>query len=311
MTGGDLWQAFADAGLHVGMVALAAYLNYFLFLPRFLESRKIGRYLLQFLPIFAAIMAALIVLKRYQIDGYTRAVEFFYGTRFIVHVVVSSFLIVVFVGMLKFAEQWFALERRKKENENERLNSELRFLKAQINPHFLFNTLNNLYALALDQSPKTPDVIAQLSQMMRYMIYDSNHPKVPLDREIEYMKNYISLEKMRLTPETPINFEVEGRTEGLQIVPLILINFLENAFKHGVTCTAKSAWVKVHLKIEGKNANFEVENSKPINPAAVSKSGGMGLQIVRRRLELSYPNRHELDIEDLPDRFSVKLKIDL
>ncbi len=312
-------DALPDASIQVFFVAAAAYLNYFFFLPRFLKSRNLGRYFLEFLPPFALLMAALILLKQYQVDGFTHQICFLYSMRFMVYVVLSTFLIVVFVGMLKFAEQWFELERRKREIENEQLNTELRFLKAQINPHFLFNTLNNLYALAFDQSPNTTAVIAQLSQMMRYMIYDSNHPRVPLEKEIEYMENYISLEKLRLSEETQVEFSVEGNARGLQIAPFILITFLENAFKHGVTCTPKNTWIKAKLKLpvrtgqpggEGKQAIFEVENSKP-GTSNEDKKPGIGLQIVQRRLELSYPENYNLEIRDEADKFSVKLKVNL
>ena len=137
---------------------------------------------------------------------------FLYGERFLIQNTLSVIFIVVFIGMLRFAEDWFQLEARKKEIENEKLTAELRFLKAQINPHFLFNTLNNLYYLAFTQSPKTTEVIDKLSQMMRYMIYDSNHPKVPLSKEIEYMENYISLEKLRLDDKVPIDVQGDGQS---------------------------------------------------------------------------------------------------
>ena len=127
----------------------------------------------------------------------------------------------------------------------------LSFLKEQINPHFLFNTLNNLYYLAYTKSDNTTEVIAKLSQMMRYMIYESNHPQVELSKEIEYMQNYVSLERLRLTNDVPIKFDVQGDLGGSRVSPLILITFLENAFKHGVASNNKNAWVDLSLKIDG------------------------------------------------------------
>jgi LytS/YehU family sensor histidine kinase len=214
--------------------------------------------------------------------------------------------------MLKFVEDWFELEARKKEVENEKLIAELRFLKAQINPHFLFNTLNNLYSLAFTNSPNTTEVIAKLSKMMRYMLYDSNHAKVPLDKEIEYIENYISLEKLRLNHQIPIDFEVKGHTNQVMIVPLVLITFLENAFKHGVNGNDPNSWVKVLLSVDGKTCTYTVENSNRVSMNRNAReSSGIGLQNLKRRLELSYPKGHELKVENKDNKHSIQLKIDL
>ncbi len=187
----------------------------------------------------------------------------------------------------------------------------MNFLKAQINPHFLFNTLNNLYYLVYTKSDNATEVIAKLSQMMRYMIYDSNHPKVQLDKELEYMHNYIALERLRLNNEIPIRLETEGDTAGIEIAPLIFITFLENAFKHGVSSNRPGAWVDIHIGLDGKACIYTVENSKlDVSPNADGKSG-IGLQNVRRRLELSYPGQYELKTEDSADRYKVQLKINL
>jgi LytS/YehU family sensor histidine kinase len=213
--------------------------------------------------------------------------------------------------MLRFAVDWFEFEARKKEVENERLTAELNFLKAQINPHFLFNTLNNLYYLAYTKSENTTEVIAKLSQMMRYMIYDSNYPRVLLNREIEYMQNYISLERLRLNNQIPINFEIDGNTEHIWIAPFIFITFLENAFKHGVNNNNSRAWVNISIHLKGNECIYKVENSKlPITTANAEKSG-IGLQNVQRRLELSYPNQHTIKIQDTPEGYSVQLNLTL
>jgi LytS/YehU family sensor histidine kinase len=148
--------------------------------------------------------------------------------------------------------------------------------------------------------------------MMRYMIYDSNYQQVPLTKEIEYMQNYISLERLRLNDQIPIKFEIEGSTEGVLITPLILITFLENAFKHGVSNNSPGAWVSIKIKLWGMECIYSVENSKitSAKPEAEEKSG-IGLQNVRRRLELSYPDKYTLTMEDKPDRYIVQLNITL
>ena len=190
--------------------------------------------------------------------------------------------------------------------------AQLAMLRYQLNPHFLFNTLNNLYYLAFTNSPNTTEVIAKLSQMMRYMIYDSNHPKVLLGKEIEYMQNYISLEKLRLNEQIPVCFTVEGNPGQVLVMPLIFITFLENAFKHGVSNSSPGAWVNVRINIQGSNCVYTVENSKlPENGKVVSEKSGIGLQNVRRRLDLSYPGQYQLSEQDLPDRYAIRLQLAL
>jgi Histidine kinase len=290
---------------------LIAYLNYFYLLPRFLVSKNVWRYLVEFIIPFALVITVRVHLQRYLIDGYTHREMYFYSSLYVVQTISITLFIVIFVGMLRFAVDWFEFEARKKEVENEKLTAELNFLKAQINPHFLFNTLNNLYYLVYTKSDNATEVIAKLSQMMRYMIYDSNHPKVPLNKEIEYMQNYIDLERLRLNSEIPIRFETLGETDGVAIVPLVFITFLENAFKHGVSNNRPGAWVDIRIQLNGRECIYTVENSKlDKNPNSNGKSG-IGLQNVQRRLELSYPDQYELKTEDLPDSYKVQLKINL
>jgi len=307
-------RLLADALAHVSIIAAASYMNYFYFLPRFLKHKKLTRYFLEFIIPFFLFHVFLIYIKRqiYVDSGDIRRIEVVYSSKFFIKSFISAFFIVLFVGMLKFVEEWFELEAKKKEVENEKLIAELRFLKAQINPHFLFNTLNNLYSLAFTNSPNTTEVIAKLSKMMRYMLYDSNHNKVPLSKEIEYIENYISLEKLRLNHQIPIDFEVKGDINQVMIVPLVLITFLENAFKHGVNGNDPTSWVKVMLHVNGKTCTYTVENStlSKLNSSA-RESSGIGLQNLKRRLELSYPDGYQLNVENKDSKHSIQLKIDL
>jgi two-component system sensor histidine kinase AlgZ len=308
----DWGRASAHGFVQLAVTMIIAYLNYFVFLPRFLAHKKVWKYLLELFIPFVILVTARIHLQRFLIDGYTYQRQHFYSTFYIVEVCIITLFITIFISMLRFAADWFELAAKQKEIENERLLAELNFLKAQINPHFLFNTLNNLYYLAYTQSTNTTEVIAKLSQMMRYMIYDSNYLQVPLTKEIEYMQNYVSLERLRLNDQIPISFSIEGTTEGVLISPLIFITFLENAFKHGVSNNDKNAFVKLSLTLDGKQCIYTVENSRLLStkPEAQEKSG-IGLQNVKRRLDLSYPDRYTLETEDMPDRYSVRLTITL
>jgi len=307
----ELDQALFHAGVQVAFNMLVSYLNYFIFLPRFLEKKNIGRYLLEFTIPFIILIWLRVQLQRYMIDGYSHHERYFYSSSYIIQTAGTTLFIVIFVAMLRFAKDWFELEAKKKELENERLTAELTFLKAQINPHFLFNTLNNLYYLAYSKSENTTEVIAKLSQMMRYMIHESNYPQVMLSQEIDYMQSYISLERLRLNNQIPIQFDIEGNTESAKIAPLILITFLENAFKHGVNGNDPSAFVKLLLKVEDKECLFRVENSKIRVVSSEAGKSGIGLQNVKRRLELSYPGKYQLTVSDKPESYTVELKLTL
>ncbi len=308
----DWSKIVPDFFFHIASLLIISYITYFFLLPKLLKDQNVKGFLLTFLPIFGGMTYLMLVGKQYLVDGLTHQENWVYSLRFGLNVAMSAFLITAFVGLLKFVEDYFELEARRKDLENQQLMSELRFLKAQINPHFLFNTLNNLYYLAYNQSPRTPEVIAKLSGMMRYMLYDSNHAKVPLTKEIEYIENYLDLERLRLNDEVPITFEVEGDVANAAITPLILITFLENAFKHGVSNTAEGSWITVSLSVRDGYCYYRVANSMIQDSGkAVLEKSGIGLRNVRRRLDLSYPGQYELEFRDDAERYVVDLALKL
>ena len=310
--GYDWNRALTFSGVQLAFTLAIAYLNYFIFLPRFLQHKNFARYFFEFIIPFTILIAGRIYLQRYMIAGSGRGEGYFNSSLYVVQVAAVTMFITIFVGMLRFAVDWFELEAKKKAVENERLLAELNFLKAQINPHFLFNTLNNLYYLAYSKSENTTEVIERLSQMMRYMIYESNHPQVLLSKEIDYMKSYISLEQLRLNKQIPIELTVEGDTEKVFIAPLIFITFLENAFKHGVSNNYDQSYVKATIRVVGLECFYSVENSKmPTPKPEAEEKSGIGLQNVKRRLELSYPEKYALTVNDLPDKYRIDLRISL
>ncbi len=307
------WAIIApDFAFHLFGVAALSYLNYFVFLPRLLEDKRLGAYLLRFLPVFAFGSYVFLLGKRAIIAATMAEADWAASTRFAVSVILSTLFIVIFVGLLRFVEDYLELESRRKEMTNRQLDTELRFLRAQVNPHFLFNTLNNLYYLAVSESPQTPEVIAKLAGLMRYLLHDSNHERVPLEREIEYMRNYVALEELRLDEAMRISFDVSGPIDGVTVVPLILVTFLENAFKHGVgrSGAGGGSWIEVQLDVTSGAIHFRVANSKvPDGEKTVTEASGIGLANARRRLELAYPDRHELDVADGERRYEVSLKL--
>lgn len=303
----DWSRVFIIAAIHMVCAATISYLNYFYFLPKFLFRKKIGLFIIVFCIALAGVVYARVMLERYYIETYIHHHDYLFKVRFIVQITFSNLSIVLFVSLLRFAADWLDLQSTRKEIEKEKLTAELNFLKAQVNPHFLFNTLNNLYYLAYSKSENTTEVIEKLSGMMRYMIYDSNYPLVQLNKEIDYMQNYISLEKLRLNEKVKINFNIEGDTDSVRIAPLILITFLENAFKHGVSSTTNESWINASLNCQSGKLTFEVANKKA--PKTTEEKSGIGLQNVKRRLELSYPGQYILEVNDTPAEYRVRLAI--
>ena len=288
---------------------LLAYFTYCYLLPRWLAHHRLGCSLLAFGGALGLAVALKVGLAR-ACSPLPAPPAYLYSTGFVVANVLSTLFVTLFVAMLRFAVGWFELEAKTKTLENAQLTTELNFLKAQINPHFLFNTLNNLYYLAYTQSPHTPEVVARLAQMMRYLLEESNQSTVPLSQEIEFMRSYLHLEKLRLNHPVPLTFEVEGEPAGVVIAPLILMTFLENAFKHGVRNNDPAAWVRVHLRVAATTCAYTVTNGRPPTPGPAAVPG-TGLLNVRRRLALSYPGRHELHLDNTPAQYRAHLTLHL
>lgn len=209
-------------------------------------------------------------------------------------------------GFLKMIEDFFTNEKEKIALLTEKLNAENAFLKNQLNPHFLFNTLNNIYSLALNHSPKTPEAVMKLSELMRYMLYESNQEKVSLHTELTYLKNFIELQKLRYSGQTFIDFEVIGDVSSQQIAPLMLIPFVENAFKHGSVQDANHP-LSIKLLVSQNNLSFAVQN-QTVNQNK-DKFGGIGLENIKKRLKLIYPENYALEIKNDAETYSTELNL--
>lgn len=195
--------------------------------------------------------------------------------------------------------------------QREKLEAEMRFLKSQINPHFLFNALNNVYTLSLIRSDHTPDVVMKLSEMLRYMLYESNQKRVSLRQEVLYIQNYIDLQQLKDDDPLAVQVNMTIADWETSIAPMILIPFIENAFKHSKIEDASKGWIKIDLTETEHSLRFKVTNSLVKVKYTQDPTGGIGLQNVKRRLELEYPNQHHLDIGKDDTRFYVKLLISL
>ncbi len=195
------------------------------------------------------------------------------------------------------------------------LQAELNFLKGQLHPHFLFNALNNLYALSLDKAPQTPHVILGLSNILRYVLYECTAEQVPLKRDIEVLNDYIELEKLRYEDRLELNVNIDPHTGPIQIAPLLMLPLVENAFKHGAAETTDMPWMNIDLHLSGNNLTFKIANSKPelpvTHPQGPKYRGEIGLLNLRKRLEYAYPSKYQFRYFDESDCFIAELHIQL
>jgi sensor histidine kinase YesM len=227
----------------------------------------------------------------------------------------SIYLVNVFVTLLatvlRVVMDWWRYQNEKQVLMTQTMQSELRFLKSQINPHFLFNTLNNLYALTLKKSDKAPEIVLKLAEIMRYMLYECNERRVHLSKEIHYLYNYLDLERLRQPKDADIRFVVEGHVSEQLVAPLLFVPFVENSFKHGLNHLTNGGFVRLRLSVQGEDLEFFIENSKveqmprPSHP----RSGGIGLTNVRQRLQMLYPDNYDLEISEEPHRYAVTLRL--
>jgi two-component system sensor histidine kinase AlgZ len=209
--------------------------------------------------------------------------------------------------MIVIFNNWVRKEQQLLRTEKEKVTTELQLLKAQIHPHFLFNTLNNIYSFSLENSPKTPQLILKLSSLLSYMLYDCKAEEVVLEREIQIMKNYIDLERERYGNKIEISWSVSGDINNKGIAPLLLLPFLENAFKHGTSDQLEKPWLSIDLTVELNILKCKIVNSK--NEAVATSNNGIGLQNVRKRLELIYPGKHEVKLHDEGNFYVVSLML--
>ncbi len=236
-----------------------------------------------------------------------------FGSQLIINLV-SNFIMLSLAVTYGFTKNWLKNERLKQKYKEEKLSAELNFLKAQINPHFLFNVLNMAFSSATSKGDETTaNIIERLSGLMRYMLYESNSEKVEIEKEIDYIQDYISLQKQRLSSDTPveIKFQATGDISTHTLAPLILVPFVENGFKHGIKLDTKS-FIHITLDVTDHTLNFRAENSTfNVEQTSSPTHSGIGLENVRKRLAILYPNKHQLNISEEDDKFLVELQIKL
>ncbi len=289
------------------------YINLFILIPEVLQKRRFALYALSAAALLAAGAYLNILTFSYLADwlfpgyyfiSYFKAPEI--GQYHIVYLAVTT--------LLKLSKGWFEAQQQQKHIsrlEKEKAEAELKALKTQVDPHFLFNSLNNLYSFSLEGSPKVPEAILRLADCMRYMLYDCNASRVALEKELEYIRNYIELQRLRLGEGARVDMVVEGDPEDIDVPPLLFIPFVENAFKHGLKQEEESAFIRILFRLGGEGIFFNSENdmARP-DEQLPERKGGIGLDNVRKRLKLLYPEAHELIVHENGKVFSVTMKID-
>lgn len=298
---------FFYAGLfHIPLFFLV-YINLALLIPRFLQK---GRY------VSYVIAGLLTIVTAYGLHELT--FEFllpllpteYYMVSFTDWKVLVTIFTIYFVltALLKLSKSWYVLQRVEKE----KLAIELNSLKSQVNPHFLFNSLNSIYSQALAKSEQTPETVLELSNLLRYMLYEVGEATVDLGKEVEMMENYVELQKLRADASAQITFQIKGNSLDQKIAPLLFFPLIENSFKHGIKGASDRAYVKMVLTCNEGEIGFEIENNKgAVDDMEGGKYGGIGLENVKRRLSLIYPGKHEFVIEDRDEMYRVTLNIKL
>ena len=292
----------------------AVYINIELLLPTLGNRKRILFYLLSLITII--ILFAWINYNFF--DNWSAKVfpDYFFISYFTFREIVLFFIVYIIITMLlKLSKSWFLvswLQKELLEKEKQKTVVELKALKAQINPHFFFNTLNSIYSMALDKDDRLPGTVLQLSDLMRYFLYVSRDNFIPLEKDLTVVKEYIALQKLRSNPQLDIETKISGEISDQQIAPLLLITFLENAFKHGAKGSSGNTFIKLDIKVEKNKLNFTLENNKGIiDEVNTGDHNGLGLENVKRQLELLYPGKHLLNIKVEQDRFVVALQLSL
>ena len=298
---------------HIAIIP-AVYINLKWLLPRLANYRQ--------WPVYVISAVALILLFSWlnysffeKWSNYLLPDYFFISYFTLWEISLIFFIYLATASMLKLSKSWFAvndLQRRLLETEKEKIQIELKALKAQINPHFFFNTLNGIYAMSLDKDERLSETVLRLSHLMRYFLYESKEDFVPLEKEWQVLQDYMALQQIRSDQSLQIEKRVEGGIDQQRIAPLLLITFLENAFKHGAKGNTGPSNIWLLLKIQGNNFTFQLKNNKgQVDDVEPNDYKGVGLENVQRRLQLLYSGRHQLDIQDTADYFYITLQLQL
>ena len=315
----DLYITFLTGLFSLPIVMSAVYFNIYFIIPNYLLTKKYKLFFILFLLSAIAFTIFLRIDSYYIVVPTLYSAEFldryytvgFFRISYLFSHFVSIYTVVVGASFIKLLTQWYRSKEQNQLLAREKLETELKFLKSQIHPHFLFNTLNNLYALTLKKSDKAPETVLKLSELLDFMLYECNTSKISLNKELQLVKNYISLEELRYDNNLSVNLKIDGDTRNTEIAPLLILPFVENCFKHGISEETENSWINILLRVNKTSLLLVVENSKPYESRqnAEEFKDGIGFDNVKRRLELLYPGKHKLEISKNNRKYSVKLEL--
>ena len=300
--------------LYLPIRMVAVYLNWYVLIPNWLYKNKVLFYLIGLLGLLFLLAIAQRFLNVYWgyptffPDWFNKPIEMWVFFRIIQNLVIIASPVAYSTG-IKFFMDWYQQKNKATQLEIEKRAAELKYLKAQINPHFLFNTLNNLYGLSLEQSQKVPRLILKLSDFLSYSLYDSTVEKLPLAKELKLISDFIDLEKERYEGRLELDWEMGQQiNRELLIAPLLLMPLVENAFKHGVKENIEQTKIIIDLKQVGHELQFKIINTIPTKKTSPT-TNGIGLKNLKRRLDLLYPNQYQLNIQPTKEKFTALLKL--
>jgi len=300
--------------VHLPVFMLFTYVVVYMLVPAFILNRKYWQFSLSLavaasFAVFFRIFVGKYVYYPLFIPDILHPKEWFNADIFLLNLIWISGPAILF-AMFKYYKNWMNTQKLANEAERKQLASELQVLKAQLNPHFLFNTFNNLYVLALQKSDKTPAAISKMSDLFRYILYECNAVEVTVSKEIKLIEDYIQLEELRYSDRLTISFEKEIDNPDCLVPPMLLYTFVENCFKHGCSPDPGSSWINLLIRVRKNSFEFQASNSIPQSNCQNDKiEGGVGLANIQRRLELIYPDKHELVIRKENCKFFVNLII--
>jgi two-component system, LytTR family, sensor kinase len=289
------------------------YTCYYYLIPRFFEKRKYTRFFLLLFVLIAVITAIRILIKNVilsQLDLTHFSKPMLNSRIQVAVIIVSELLIALISGLMRVAKDKYEYEQKYQEAQQQYVQSELNFLKSQVSPHFLLNTLNNIYAFAVTNSPQTPHAVLKLSQILQYLLYDCNNKKITVGAELEAIRSYIDLFGMKHQEKLSISTDFSIANTAKEIEPLMLMNLTENAFKHSGIGVLPGAFIHISATETTDGCLlFRIHNSRMTANSTVSQYGGIGLQNISQRLNLNYPGKHRFEVTDDATSFSVTLTI--
>lgn len=290
--------------INLSGVASIAYVYLIVLIPRYWDQKKYKMFVFWFVLMLLISTIYRYILVSWTVNIYGEGSGGSIDGELFAQFLIGGFFIMMIATPLRIINVYFKKKNLETQLSEYKLEAELKFLKAQVNPHFLFNALNNIYSLSFVNSTKAPEMILKLSDMMSFMLYDCKAETVPLTNEIEYLYNYISLQQLKKEGEQNITLQVDGDATGLRIPPMLFIPFFENAFKHGNIQDTKKGYIRSIFSIVNGQLTFTIKNS--IAPFKTHyEKGGIGLENVRKRLALLYPDKHTFEISENEDHFEI------